>query len=269
MWKSFADLRTFFEVPRLQSNGAPRSCGPTTIREEDNHLMLMKVDTPAVLTRVALASALALAPAAALAQTSSQGQATSQGPTTRQTQTTRQTPGPTQVQSPSQQGQNAAQSQDERPGRIDIPFTSSSTETGEAQAVNGAFTIQRFVHEGSRVLAVGKITATTSNADGVARTVVTQARLPVLPSTAPSEVCSTLHLELGPLDVEVNGLRFETLAIAADIAAPTVDVSRPAGAQSELGAQLCSVGGLLDRGGVSNAGEQLATALNKVLELIG
>jgi hypothetical protein len=135
--------------------------------------------------------------------------------------------------------------------------------------VNAVFTIQRFVHEGSRVLAVGKITATTTNAGGGARNVVTQARLPVLPSTAPSDVCSTLHLELGPLDVEVNGLRLEALVIAVDLAAPTVDVTRPAGAQNELGAQLCSVGGLLDRGGVSNAGAQLATALNQVLELIG
>lgn len=217
--------------------------------------MLMNVRTSAVMVRVALASVVAVAPVTgAFAQGLGQGQ---QGQGQAQGEVLRHGQGLRQGQEPPAQAAG-----------VDVPFTSALGEQGE-QVVNGVFTIQRFVHEGAQILAVGKVTATTSNTEGNLQNFVTQARLPVLPTTAPGDVCSTLHLELGPLDVDLRGVRLHLDQIAIDITAQTVDITAQPGSDNEVANQLCSIGGLLDGGGLSNAGAQLAPQLNQLLGTIG
>lgn len=220
--------------------------------------MLMNVRTSAVTVRVALASALAFVPAAgAFAQAPPQSQGQGQGVAQGQSRQA-QVAGPVRAQ---EQGPAAK-------AAVDVPFAAAAGSEGE-QAVNGVFTIQRFVHEGTQVLAIGKVTATTTNTEGAVQTVVTQARLPVLPTTVPGEVCSTLHLELGPLDVELPGRRIQLDQIAVDIAAQTSDVTATPGAANELASAVCEVSRLLDAAGLGNAGAEVAARLNQLFGILG
>lgn len=225
--------------------------------------MLMNVRTSAVMVPVALASVLALAPVSgAFAQSQSpQSQGQAQGQSAQPTQPPGQPAG-------TRQNQNQGQEQSAHGAGVDVPFTSTSGEQGE-QVVNGVFTIQRFVQEGAQVVAVGKVTATTSSSEGNVQNFVTQARLPLLPSTTPGDVCSTLQVELGPLDVDLRGQRLQLDQIAVDITAQSVDVTTTPGTDNQLATQLCSIGGLLDRGELSSGGAQLAEQLNRLLELLG
>lgn len=226
------------------------------MKKEEDDPMLLNVRTPAVMVRVALASAFAVVSVAGgFAQGLGQGQ--SQGQAQGQVQGQRQAQGPRQGQESSVQGRG-----------IDVPFAFTPAEEA-GQVVNGVFTIQRFVHEDQQVLAVGRVTATTTSTEGNVQNFVTQARLPVLPTTIPGDVCSTLHLEVGPLDVDLGGRRVQLDQIALDIAAQAVDITAMPGSENRLATQLCAVGGLLDGGGLSNAGARLATQLNQLLGILG
>lgn len=119
------------------------------------------------------------------------------------------------------------------------------------------------------MLAIGKVTASTATTEGDVQNFVTQARLPVLPTTVPGDVCSTLHLELGPLDLDLLGRRIQLDQIALDIMAQTADVTAVPGSDNELATRLCAVGSTLDGGGLGNAGAELAAQLNQLLGIIG
>lgn len=219
--------------------------------------MLTNVRTSAVVAPLTLAFVLGFASVnGAFAQRQGPGQA--QG----QTQTPGQTQVPPVAPAQAQQGQEAS-----TPGGLDVPFTSAIGVEGE-QVVNGVFTVQRFVHEGARIIAIGRVIATTADSEGNVQNFVTQTRLPVLPSTTRGDVCTTLHIELGPLDVELRGRRLQLDQIATEITAQSVDITSATGPDNRLASQLCSIGGLLDARGVSS-GVQLSEQLNQLLEIIG
>ena len=223
------------------------------------------------MVRMALASALTLAPATgAFAQVSGQGQGQ---------QAQGQVLGQGQSQNPGQglgqglgQAQGLGQGQKQEPAaqgaRVDVPFTATLGDQ-EGQVLNGVFAIQRFVHEGAQIIAVGKITATTTNTEGNVQNFVTQARLPILSSTIPGDVCSVLHLALGPLDLDLLGRRVQLDEIALDITAQSVDITAQAVAENPLGNQLCSISGLLNGGGLTNAGARVTALLNQLIEMLG
>jgi len=147
--------------------------------------------------------------------------------------------------------------------------------------LTGTFTIQRFVRSGDDVVAVGTLTASfTEPLTNVARTIVTQASLPVDraatsgqsaagaadddvavqgPAVAPQAACDILHLVLGPLDLNLLGLRIQLNQVVLDITAVP-------GAGNLLGNLLCAIVGLLDPPGPL---AQLVALLNQLLAILG
>jgi hypothetical protein len=140
---------------------------------------------------------------------------------------------------------------------VDVPITATAV-TGEV--VNATLSIQRFVQDGDSILAVGKLTGTVTNAAGSVTNFVTQVRVPVLLDST-TATCEILHLELGPLDLNLLGLVVHLDQVVLDITAVP-------GAGNLLGNLLCGIAGLLD-GGVSGVLSQLTALLNQLLGILG
>jgi hypothetical protein len=140
------------------------------------------------------------------------------------------------------QGQGNAQS-------IAIPVVGS----GAAGTFVGTFQLQRFVANGSGVDAVGLVTGTLTSSTGVVtsvvQTVATQAAVV-------SPTCDILHLDLGPLHLNILGLNIDLSRIVLDITAQS-------GAGNLLGNLLCGVANLL------NNPSGLANILNRILAILG
>jgi hypothetical protein len=213
----------------------------------------MKTGTIAVLVRLALSTLLAAAPVTAAAAQSPQGN----------------------------RGQQQGQGQVKSRGFI-VPVDglvgAEGTEpTGE---LTGTLAIQRFVRTDTGLGAVGTLTASFADpATGTARTIVTQVVVPVTtgegaaqapsdeldaPESGPAVVaqqaaCSILHLVLGPLDLNLLGLRVQLNQVVLDITAVP-------GAGNLLGNLLCAITGLLD-----NTGQlaRLVALLNQLLDILG
>ena len=126
---------------------------------------------------------------------------------------------------------------------------------------SGTLTITRFANVGGAVKALGTIAGTATTAQGpvpVFRTVA----LPVQVGGATAQqvtaqaVCDILHLELGPLDLDLLGLVVHLDRVVLDIDAQS-------GPGNLLGNLLCAVTGLLDNP------SGLAQLLNQILAIIG
>jgi hypothetical protein len=140
---------------------------------------------------------------------------------------------------------------------LDVPITATAV-TGEV--INATLTIQRFVQQDGAIEALGKLTGTITDAAGTVRNFVTQVRVPVLLDST-TATCEILHLELGPLDLNLLGLVVHLDQVVLDIAAQP-------GPGNLLGNLLCSIAGLLD-GGLGNVLGQLTGLLNQLLGLLG
>jgi hypothetical protein len=117
----------------------------------------------------------------------------------------------------------------------------------------GTATITRFLNQNGVLTAVGFITGILTNAAGAATTVVSTFATPVNITQA---TCSILHVNLGPLNLNLLGL-------TVDLNTIVLDVTGVAGAGNLLGNLLCAVAGLLDSPG------GLARLLNQVLGVLG
>ena len=73
-----------------------------------------------------------------------------------------------------------------------------------------------------------------------------------------SATCQILHLELGPLDLNLLGLMVHLDKVVLDITAQS-------GPGNLLGNLLCAIAGLLDTSAPTN---QLANVLNRLLSLL-
>ena len=148
------------------------------------------------------------------------------------------------------------------------PAASAASHTGTGAAVPitfqselgsfvGNFEIDRFARQGDQLVAIGDLTGTVRNALGaVVGTIDQPLTLPVLDLTSN---CDILHLELGPLDLNLLGLQVDLSRIVLDITAES-------GPGNLLGNLLCGVAGLLDGGAPLNA---IARVLNQILGLLG
>ena len=151
-----------------------------------------------------------------------------------------------------------------RDSGISMPVTSAAD---SATKFAGTFDLNRFVATDTGVAAVGIISGTLVDALGNVTTVVRTVAIPVQIGGAPAQaapapaqvgiaaICDILHLELGPLDLDLLGLVVHLNQIVLDIDA----VSGPG---NLLGNLLCSVLGLLD----DPSG--LAQLLNQILAII-
>jgi len=149
-----------------------------------------------------------------------------------------------------------------------IPVTGAAA-TGEKFA--GTFTLLRFAtDDAGKLVAVGTIAGALTDASGqalgsawqtVAMPVVVNgggsaAQTAVITPQAIS--CGILHLDLGPLSLNLLGLQVNLSRVVLDITAVP-------GAGNLLGNLLCAITGLLDGGGPLS---QIAALLNQLLDLL-
>jgi hypothetical protein len=138
------------------------------------------------------------------------------------------------------------------PNRVTVPVTGETT-AGEFE---GTYAISGFDVKNGSLVAVGTLSGTLTDAvTGVEQT-VSNVRV-TFPVTA-SGTCDILHLELGPLDLDLLGLVVHLDKIVLDIDAQS-------GPGNLLGNLLCAVAGLLDNGGPLT---QIASLLNQILAVL-
>ncbi len=128
---------------------------------------------------------------------------------------------------------------------ISIPVVGTGTGT-----LTGTLNLQRFAATNGQLLAIGTIVGTVTNtATGVVTSIVQNVALPV---TIGQTACDILHLDLGPLHLDVLGLQIDLNQVVLDITAQP-------GPGNLLGNLLCSVAHLLDNPSA------LANLLNRIL----
>jgi hypothetical protein len=134
-----------------------------------------------------------------------------------------------------------------------IPITGTFANGG---IFTGTFTLQRFATSGGQVVAVGTVAGTATQGTGAAAQVLTGISTVALPLlTPPTASCDILHLNLGPLDLDLLGLQVHLNEVVLDITAVP-------GAGNLLGNLLCSVANLL------NNPTGLARVLNQILDIL-
>ncbi|MGH9311273.1 MAG: hypothetical protein ACRD1U_17990 [Vicinamibacterales bacterium] len=126
--------------------------------------------------------------------------------------------------------------------------------TASGGTFTGIFELQRFAARGGELTAVGTLTGTLTNtATGVTTSIVRTISLPAVVTQA---TCEILHLDLGPLSLDLLGLQVNLSRIVLDITAES-------GPGNLLGNLLCAVANLL------NDPSGLARLLNQILAAIG
>lgn len=136
-----------------------------------------------------------------------------------------------------------------------IPITGTLPGGG---TFSGTFTITHFANVGGRLVAQGTLSGTVKNAAGDVIKTLTN-----VPVTLPLQVqqpaaCPILHLDIGPITLNLLGLVITTNRIVLDITAVP-------GAGNLLGNLLCSVAHLLDNTNASTSA--IAALLNSALRV--
>jgi hypothetical protein len=161
------------------------------------------------------------------------------------------------------------------PGKVGSSSLAAGRSTGftvplsGATAGQGVFTgslrILRFAVQDGKLVASGIVTGTLVNEAGINTAVIRTVTLPVSTGggttalAAPAAIgCDILHLELGPLDLDLLGLVVHLDKVVLDLTAVP-------GAGNLLGNLLCAITGLLDGGGALT---QIAGLLNQILDLL-
>jgi hypothetical protein len=141
---------------------------------------------------------------------------------------------------------------------LQLPITGTFTDaTNAIGTFTGTLNLQRFAIQNGQVVAVGTLVGTLTDAAGnVLGTVVRNVTLPLLGSATQAS-CEILHLELGPLDLDLLGLTVHLNRIVLDISAVP-------GAGNLLGNLLCGIAHLLDGGPLAG----LIAQLNQLLQLL-
>ena len=137
------------------------------------------------------------------------------------------------------------------PAAVTLPITG----TGLNTSFVGQFALQSFRFANGQLSAVGQLTGTLTNTvTGISQPVNQLVTIPIT-NISVTETCDILHLELGPLDLDLLGLVVHLNRVVLDIDAQ-------AGPGNLLGNLLCAVAHLLDR---SSSGAGLANLLNRIL----
>jgi hypothetical protein len=116
-----------------------------------------------------------------------------------------------------------------------VPISGTFTDSlGGIGTLTGTYTVTAFTTQNGALVAVGDLTATlTDSAGNVVGTTTTTLTATVGILTAS---CQLLHLELGPLDLELLGMPVHLNTIVIDISASSLGF---------LGSLLCSITSLL------------------------
>lgn len=159
----------------------------------------------------------------------------------------------------------AAQGQSQAAKKSDAPFSIPVVGSGGGATFTGTFALQKFAADAGKVVALGTITGIVTDAGGAATAIMRNVSLPVtvggaattaaVPGVVAQATCPILHLDLGPLFLDVLGLQIDLSEIVLDITAVS-------GAGNLLGNLLCAVTGLLDNP------SGLANLLNQILDIL-
>jgi len=134
--------------------------------------------------------------------------------------------------------------------QLTIPITGVTSGGG---TFSGVFTLASFAVRNGQVVALGTVSGTVTTAAGVLGSGLSTVALPV---SIGATTCEILHLDLGPLSLDLLGLQ-------VDLSRVVLDITAQAGAGNLLGNLLCAVAGLLDNPG------GLARLLNQILGALG
>ena len=139
---------------------------------------------------------------------------------------------------------------------VSVPVTGTFTDAlGGTGTFVGSLNIQRFTVQNGALTAIGSLTGTLTDSLGNVLGTVTQSlALPVNISAT----CDILHLELGPLDLNLLGLVVHLDQVVLDITAQQ--------GGGLLGDLLCSLADLLNGSASLNA---IARLLNNILRILG
>jgi hypothetical protein len=132
------------------------------------------------------------------------------------------------------------------------PFAIPITGAGGGGTFTGTFNLQKFATDQGSVVATGILTGVVTTAAGATTSIVRTISLPV---AIGDTTCEILHLDLGPLNLDLLGLR-------VDLSRVVLDITAQAGAGNLLGNLLCGVANLL------NNPSGLARLLNSILDLL-
>ena len=135
---------------------------------------------------------------------------------------------------------------------------------------DGTLTLRRFVKRNGKLKAIGRLDGTVFRRNGTEKGVVEgkRVRVPVkigggqnlAARQAALATCDILRLVLGPLDLNLLGLRVQLNRVVLTITAEP-------GPGNLLGNLLCAIAGLLDRGGLLSIIRNLLNAILDVLRL--
>jgi hypothetical protein len=132
------------------------------------------------------------------------------------------------------------------------PLAVPVTGAGGGAVFTGTFQLQKFATDQGQLVATGILSGVLTTAAGETTSVM---RTVTLPAAVTEATCQILHLDLGPLTLNILGLQIDLSRIVLDITAQ-------AGAGNLLGNLLCAVANLL------NDPSGLARILNSILDLL-
>lgn len=135
---------------------------------------------------------------------------------------------------------------------LQVPITGTLPGGG---TFTGVYDLTRFAVQNGQLTAVGTLSGTLKNAVGDVIGTVSNVAVN-LPITAANGTCQILHLELGPLDLNLLGLMVHLDKVVLDITAQQAPGNL-------LGNLLCAVAHLLDNTGNPLGG--IAALLNNIL----
>lgn len=145
------------------------------------------------------------------------------------------------------------------PAGIAVPISGTFTDAaGGVGRFAGTFSIQRFAQDDNQIVAVGTLTGSLTDSLGNVLGSIVKTISLIVNSAATQASCEILHLELGPLDLNLLGLVVHLNRIVLDISAVP-------GPGNLLGNLLCAVANLLNGGG---ALQQIVNLLNQILGLL-
>jgi len=127
------------------------------------------------------------------------------------------------------------------------------------KSFEGDMTIKRFVKRNGKLKAVGDLNGTVFGKRGGEKGAVDGKRV-VAPVRIRDASCNILNLVLGPLDLNLLGLRIQLNKVV-------LDITGEPGPGNLLGNLLCAVAGLLDRSGLLGVIRNILNAILEVLNL--
>jgi hypothetical protein len=152
----------------------------------------------------------------------------------------------------------AASAQKKATSSPETTFPVSFVGTTAAGAVNfvGTLSVKKFDVQNDQVVAIGNLTGQVT---GAVTGLVQNLGVTIPLIDANQEACEILHLELGPIDLNLLGLVVHVDQIVVDITAQP-------GPGNLLGNLLCAIAGLLDQPGAPL--NIIADLLNSLLDLL-